>query len=164
MNTQKNTHIQSIHYCHFSLGSQKSNKILVHIFFHMKKKLLKVLQKAHEKVFHQLSLADLSSIYSLIIFLKHIFDHITILLRNQQELFMAWEVNPKTSLKESSACNSLQLPSPSVLHCFSFFNLLSKQNRQPAIPEQTWNFQSLEPLILLGCNAILCIYIALCHI
>ena len=120
----------------FPLGVKKQQNLSSYTFPY-EEKLLEVLQKAYEKVFHQLYLADLSSIYSLIIFLKHIFDHITILLRNQQELFMAWEVNPNTSLRQSSACNSLQLPSPSVLHWFSFFNLLSKQNRQPAVPEQT---------------------------
>lgn len=119
------------------LWESKSNKILVHIISHMKKNYLKYwksLWKGFSSVF---SSWLTSSIYSLIIFLKHIFDHITILLRNQQELFMAWEVNPKTSLKQSSACNSLQLPSPSVLHCFSFFSLLSKQARQPAIHSWT---------------------------
>lgn len=120
----------------FPLGVKKQQNLSSYTFPY-EEKLLEVLQKAYEKVFHQLYLADLSSIYSLIIFLKHIFDHITVLLRNQQELFMAWEVNPNTSLRQSSACNSLQLPSPSVLHWFSFFNLLSKQNRQPAVPEQT---------------------------
>ena len=120
----------------FPLGVKKQQNLSSYTFPY-EEKLLEVLQKAYEKVFHQLYLADLSSIYSLIIFLKRIFDHITILLRNQQELFMAWEVNPNTSLRQSSACNSLQLPSPSVLHWFSFFNLLSKQNRQPAVPEQT---------------------------
>lgn len=147
----------------FPLGIKKQQNLSLYTFPY-EKQLLEILQKAYEKVFRQSSLANLSSIYSLIIFLKHIFDHITTFHRNHQEFFMAWEVNPKTSLKQPSAWNSLQLPSPSALHCFSLFNLLCKQNRQPAIPEETENVQSLELLILLGCHAILCIYIPLFHI
>lgn len=85
MNTQKNTHIQSIHYCHFSCIKKQQN--LSSYTFPYEKRLLEILQKAYEKVFRQLSLAYQA--YTLIIFLKRVFDHITTLHRNHQEFFMA---------------------------------------------------------------------------
>lgn len=67
----------------FPLGVKKQQNLSSYTFPY-EEKLLEVLQKAYEKVFHQLYLADLSSIYSLTIFLKHIFNHITSLLRNHR--------------------------------------------------------------------------------
>ena len=72
----------------FPLGIKKQQNLSLYTFPY-EKQLLEILQKAYEKVFRQSSLANLSSIYSLIIFLKHIFDHITTFHRNHQEFFMA---------------------------------------------------------------------------
>ena len=110
----------------FPLGCFKKQQNFSLYAFPQEKKLPRISQKAYEKVFPQLSLADLSSIYFLIIFLKRIFGHVTAPPKNHQEFFTACQVKPKTSLKQSvpvAVCNFLlQVPCTIFLYSSSSLN------------------------------------------
>lgn len=113
------------------LGIKKQQNLSSHILSHTKR-LFEILQKAYEKCFSSAFSADLSSIYSLIIFLKRVFWSHHYPAQKPSRVLHGHSSTQKPHSKQFSAYNSLQLPSPSALHCF-LIQLLSKQNRQPAI-------------------------------